>query len=264
MARMRAIKPGFFTNDALAEIEPLGRLLFAGLWTIADRSGRLEDRPRKIKAELLPYDACNAETLLDDLAARGFIYRYAVNGTRLIQVINWERHQQPHVNERESDYPAPVQAPEPHPTSTVQVPECSDTNPSEQNSNRTELEPELEDEDAAPSAPAAAALPESVERLHALLFGHKGYDPSPAFLQKVGTKYGELDLETEGIKLLDWLGSAQNRKSQVCSTRFVLNWLQKATEAPPSAPARASPQSIRPNRNQDSRNPRDYFAAARR
>lgn len=125
MARMRAIKPGFFTNDALAEIEPLGRLLFAGLWTIADRQGRLEDRPRKIKAELLPYDDCDADALLDALAARGFIVRYRVDGTRLIQVCNWDKHQQPHVNERESDWPAPVAEPEQHPTSTVQAPEIN-------------------------------------------------------------------------------------------------------------------------------------------
>jgi hypothetical protein len=49
MARSRNIKPGFFTNDELAECHPLGRLLFAGLWTIADKEGRLDDRPKKLK-----------------------------------------------------------------------------------------------------------------------------------------------------------------------------------------------------------------------
>jgi hypothetical protein len=48
MARSRNIKPGFFTNDELAECHPLGRLLFAGLWTIADKRG-LDDRPKKLK-----------------------------------------------------------------------------------------------------------------------------------------------------------------------------------------------------------------------
>lgn len=56
MARSRNIKPAFFFNEQLAEVAPLGRLLFIGLWTIADREGRLEDRPRKIKAEVLAYD----------------------------------------------------------------------------------------------------------------------------------------------------------------------------------------------------------------
>ncbi|SPP31372.1 hypothetical protein ARAF_0496 [Arsenophonus endosymbiont of Aleurodicus floccissimus] len=54
MVRARNIKPGFFSNDDLAECEALARLLFAGLWTIADREGRLEDKHRKIKVMVLP------------------------------------------------------------------------------------------------------------------------------------------------------------------------------------------------------------------
>jgi hypothetical protein len=149
----------------------------------------------------------------------------------------------------------------------VQVPEHFDTNPSEQNSNRTELEPELEDEDAAPSAPAAAAVPESVERLHELLFGQAGYDPSPAFLQKLATKYGGLDLEAEALKMLSWLPSPKNKRNQTCSTRFVLNWLASAATEPvrdrPTSPRASAGPAISGTKN-DSRNPRDYLAAVAR
>jgi len=62
--RARNLKPGFFKNDRLAEIEPLGRLLFAGLWCMADSRGRLEDRVLRIKAEVLPYDSCDCDALL--------------------------------------------------------------------------------------------------------------------------------------------------------------------------------------------------------
>jgi len=120
MARARNIKPGFFANELLAEISPVGRLLFAGLWTIADRSGRLEDRPGRIKAAVLPYDKCNAERILDELAERGFIVRYVVDGKKVIQVVNWSKHQNPHVKEQASTLPAP---PEPG-ACTVQTP-CS-------------------------------------------------------------------------------------------------------------------------------------------
>jgi hypothetical protein len=105
MARARNIKPGFFTNDLLAEVEPLGRLLFAGLWTIADREGRLEDRPRKIKAELLPYDDCDCDALLDALCKHGFIHRYTHDAHRFIQVCNFGRHQNPHQKEAASVIP---------------------------------------------------------------------------------------------------------------------------------------------------------------
>jgi len=109
MARSRNLKPGFFTNDLLAEVPPLGRLLFAGLWTLADREGRLEDRPKRIKAQLFPYDDCDVDALLRELAKRQFIQRYQVDGLRIIQVTTWCKHQNPHIKEPESTLPAPGQ-----------------------------------------------------------------------------------------------------------------------------------------------------------
>lgn len=116
MARARNIKPGFFTNDLLAEVNPLGRLLFAGLWTIADRDGRLEDRVKKIKAQVLPYDDCDCDSLLQELDSKGFILRYAVGNDRFIQIVKWTEHQNPHVKEAEST----IQAPDKNSANTVQ------------------------------------------------------------------------------------------------------------------------------------------------
>lgn len=116
MARSRTIKPGFFTNDLLAELEPLVRLLFAGIWTLADREGRLLDRPRKIKAETLPYDDIDTEAALQQLGARDFLQRYEVDGVRYIQVTNWLTHQHPHPKEEPSKLPAPPE----HSVSPVQ------------------------------------------------------------------------------------------------------------------------------------------------
>lgn len=107
MARSRNIKPGFFLNDKLAEVEPLGRLLFAGLWCLADREGRLKDRPKRIKAEVLPYDSCDIDKLLNDLWRHGFIIRYEVDGERFIQVVNFLKHQNPHHKEAKSEIPPP-------------------------------------------------------------------------------------------------------------------------------------------------------------
>lgn len=106
MARLRTIKPSFFANEDLAACKPAARLLFAGLWCLADRRGRLEDRPLRIRAEIFPYENLNADALLQQLAERGFIIRYEVDGQRLIQVVNFEKHQQPHYKEPESIYPA--------------------------------------------------------------------------------------------------------------------------------------------------------------
>ena len=54
--RARNIKPGFFENEELADLPPLTRLLYIGLWLLADREGRLENRPRRIKAQIFPYE----------------------------------------------------------------------------------------------------------------------------------------------------------------------------------------------------------------
>ena len=107
MARARNLKPGFFQNEILAECDPLARILFAGLWCIADREGRLEDRPRKIRAELLPYDDVNVDDLLNQLSEHRFIRRYEIDGGRYIQVINFLKHQDPHYKEKASIFPPP-------------------------------------------------------------------------------------------------------------------------------------------------------------
>lgn len=107
MARSRNIKPGYFKNELLAECSPLARLLFAGLWCLADRAGRLEDRPKRIRAEILPYDDGSVDGMLAELQSAGFILRYQVEGKGLIQVVNFVRHQNPHCKEPASAIPAP-------------------------------------------------------------------------------------------------------------------------------------------------------------
>lgn len=119
MARSRNIKPGFFKNEQLAECSPLARLLFAGLWCLADRQGRLEDRPKRIRAEILPYDDGSVDEMLNELHKSGFIVRYSHNGQGFIQVVNFLKHQNPHCKEQASS----IQAPEMHGASTVQAQE---------------------------------------------------------------------------------------------------------------------------------------------
>lgn len=107
MARSRNIKPSFFTNDLLAENDPLGRLLFVGLWTIADCNGNLEWRPRRVKAQILPYDDCDVESLAINLDKSGFIRFYSVGGLTYINIPTFSDHQNPHKNEREKGSETP-------------------------------------------------------------------------------------------------------------------------------------------------------------
>lgn len=122
MARIRTIKPGFFKNEDIAALPAMTRLLFIGLWTQADRAGRFEDRPKRLKAEIFPYDSYDIEKGLNELQKAGFILRYKANVNisdrvlapeqpvtelALIQIINFSKHQQPNVKETNSALPAP-------------------------------------------------------------------------------------------------------------------------------------------------------------
>ncbi len=107
MARSRNVKPGFFSNEKLSELPWQARLLFIGLWTVCDRAGRVEDRPKKIKAVVFPYDDGDVDAMLSMLQRGGFVVRYEAAGTRLIQVVNWHKHQAPHFKEAASTWPPP-------------------------------------------------------------------------------------------------------------------------------------------------------------
>jgi len=117
MARSRNIKPGLYQNEELACCSFAARYLFPGLWMLADREGRLEDRPMRIKGQLLPYDALSVdavESLLNELDEHGLILRYEKSEKQYIQVVNFQKHQTPHCKETQSTIPAPDK----HQTST--------------------------------------------------------------------------------------------------------------------------------------------------
>lgn len=112
--RARNIKPGFFMNDDLAEGGPSAQILFAGLWCLADREGKLEDKPKKIKAQVFPYydpeqfGGKDIEALINFLDQSKFIIRYEVDGSNYIKILKFSDHQRPHTNESISTIPEPL------------------------------------------------------------------------------------------------------------------------------------------------------------
>lgn len=124
MARIRNIKPEFFLNEDLADLSPETRLAFIGLWTLADQHGRLEDRPRRIRLMIFPYHPkTDIDRILCDLADRGFIYRYKVDGADYIEVVNFEKHQ--FISGKERNKPSTIPAPSQNEPGTI--PELAQT-----------------------------------------------------------------------------------------------------------------------------------------
>lgn len=105
MARIRTIKPEFFTSEDITEIEPLARLLYIGLWCEADKEGRLAWKPKTLKTRYLPGDECDIEALCDVLVARRLVILYA-DGLAVIP--RFRDHQHINPREKESVFPAPT------------------------------------------------------------------------------------------------------------------------------------------------------------
>lgn len=159
MARARNIKPSFFTNEDLVELPFEDRLLFVGLWTLADREGRLEDRPKRIKMAVFPADNVDVDESLARLAKSGFIARYEARGIACIQVLNFAKHQNPHVREAASELPSIGE----NETSTVPA-QCQHSaghadslNPYSLNPESGEQASESLNRSSAPQAPTALA-----------------------------------------------------------------------------------------------------------
>lgn len=127
MARARNIKPSFFINEEMVELAFEVRLLFIGLWTLADREGRLEDKPKKIKMAIFPADNVDVNSGLDSLQKSGFIVRYKFEECQYIQILAFNKHQHPHKDEKESLIPPHDK----HHASTMQAPCKHDGNPAE-------------------------------------------------------------------------------------------------------------------------------------
>lgn len=109
MARIRTIKPEFWSSEQVMENRPLARLLFIGLWNFCDDGGNHPLAPRTIKALVFPGDDITTEAvseLLRELEGTGLTCSYTVDGKQYLHVNGW-KHQK--IEKRTFKYPKPPQ-----------------------------------------------------------------------------------------------------------------------------------------------------------
>lgn len=120
MARIRTIKPDFFRHEGLQDLErdnpgSYVMLAFAGLWTLCDKAGRFEWKPRTIKLDVLPFLDFDMGTTLTLLERFSYVRRYEVDGKLYGVIPSFEEHQR--INGKEAQepakYPEPVEFIEP-------------------------------------------------------------------------------------------------------------------------------------------------------
>lgn len=100
MARIRTIKPDFFTSEDVVLLSPLARLLYIATWLEADREGRFVWRPKTLKLRYLPGDQCDIDSLADELVTAGLVVPYSIDGQAFAEIPTFAKHQV--INNRES------------------------------------------------------------------------------------------------------------------------------------------------------------------
>lgn len=106
MARIRTIKPEFFTSSDIVSLTPLARLFYVSLWCEADREGRLPWNTKTLKMRYLPGDDCSVDELASELVDSGLIVIYEIAGKLYAEIPTFKQHQV--INNRESESVIPA------------------------------------------------------------------------------------------------------------------------------------------------------------
>ncbi|QVN19421.1 hypothetical protein [Burkholderia pyrrocinia] len=92
MARIRTVKPGFWTSELVMELSRDARLAFIGLWNFCDDAGIYPASPKRLKAEVFPADdltAADVRRLVDELLAIELVDEYEIDGQRFWIITGW-------------------------------------------------------------------------------------------------------------------------------------------------------------------------------
>lgn len=107
MARIRTIKPEFFTSEDIVRLSPLARIFYIGLWCEADREGKLPWKPFTLKLRYLPADQVDINDIAGELINSGLLFTYEVNNDSYALIPKFLKHQVINMKEAQSKIPYP-------------------------------------------------------------------------------------------------------------------------------------------------------------
>lgn len=111
MARIRTVKPEFWSSEQVMSCRPLARLLFIGLWNFCDDGGNHPLSPRTIKALVFPGDDITVEEvseLLGELEGANLTVSYQAEGKHYIHVSGWKHQRIEKKNFKHPKFPLEV------------------------------------------------------------------------------------------------------------------------------------------------------------
>jgi hypothetical protein len=93
VARIRTIKPEYWTDERVGECSVSARLLFIACWNFSDDHGGLDRSSRQLKAQAFPYDNVDCESLVQELLRAGLLIEYEVSGKKYLHIKGFRTHQ---------------------------------------------------------------------------------------------------------------------------------------------------------------------------
>ena len=221
MARIRTIKPEFFTSEDIVSLTPLTRLLYIALWCEADREGRFEWKPKTIKLRYLPGDGCDIDLLATELIGCGLVHIYESEGKRYAEIPSFKKHQV--INNRESESSIPPRVA--HASTTRKSGAKAEGKEGMKGKEGYSGTPQCDEpqDDETPSAVVALPLIDKTE-----------FDVTAVMACDWQNAYPAIDVAQQLKSMRAWLlANPENRKTRNGIERFIVRWLAKAQNTAP-------------------------------
>lgn len=229
MARIRTIKPEFFTSEDIVSLTPLARLFYVSLWCEADREGRFEWKPKTFKLRYLPGDSCDVAELALELTGAGLVDLYEVEGKQYAQIPSFTKHQV--INNREAASTIPTK---PNDASGTRESGVKAEGKEGKGKEGDSTKPQSDLLPAPPPPPAVVAIP---------LVDKTEYAVTQTMVDEWQTAYPAVDVEQQLCEMRAWsLANPANRKTARGVNSFIVRWLGKEQDKAPRISGAGKPQ----------------------
>lgn len=210
MARIRTIKPEFFTSEDIVNLTPLARLFYVSLWCEADRAGRLEWKPKTLKLRYLPGDSCDVDLLAGELFNAGLVVLYQVDDKQFAEIPTFAKHQV--INNRESESTIPPR-----------VRHASTTRESGRKEGKGREGVSTEPQDDSPPLPAVVSIP---------LVDRTEFHVTQPMVDEWRTTFPAVDVVQQLREMRAWcFANPSKRKTPRGVSAFIVTWLGKEQDS---------------------------------
>ncbi|WP_449281226.1 hypothetical protein [Leucobacter sp.] len=95
MAKIRSLKPEFFSSEQIVSVSIPARYLFEGIWVFGDDEGLIKHSPMSLKMKVFPGDSIEVEPLISELLREGLVVEVESEQGPLLWAPNVQVHQSP-------------------------------------------------------------------------------------------------------------------------------------------------------------------------